>query len=572
MTHPSKYIAVFFLSVLAVSVSAQKKKKTVVTKPVQAAPVQVIKETPDTSAPKTVTITSAFKPSLKSAAKVNFIAATPVIDSSKIPVVYNIPSQNLFFSYKPVSLKPLALNIDSNIVWENDQYIKVGAGNFSSYLGEVGFSFGDGVNSITNLRGNFITTTGHLPAQQASKLGIDVLSIFKTGESHEWNAHAYYKSNTQYLYGYQPATLPYTKDDLLQRFNTVGIEVGVQNKLANPYGIKYNPQVGFIRFADNHDVSQNDLVIKLPLSKAFNKSYAFNLGFTADMTSSRVTLIPNPVDTKNDLYYVSPAFQLTIPNLKLNLGIQPSWSNKVFSALPEITAEAKLSEDLPISFEAGWIGYYHKNTYRSLSDINPFINSSTPLTVANTKINEQYVGIKGNSGSHFTYGARVSLLKFNDQALFVNNTGDGKAFNVVYEPDMKAIRLHGELGYTMGEKISVLASMNFTQYNGLSVNEKAWGLLPFETTGTLKWKLLKDLQLKADVFLWDGSFYKDRVTGLSGKLDPVADLNVGAEFTVLPRLNIWFQMNNMLNSAYQRWNQYPVLGFTVLGGVVYSFR
>ncbi len=572
MTPSLKHIAIFFLAVFTVSAaSAQKKKKTVAPKPVQSAPVLVIKESGDTSSPKMVTITSAFKPSLKSAAKVNFIAATPVIDSSKMPVVYTIPSQNLFFSYKPVSLKPLALNIDSNIVWENDQYIKVGAGNFSSYLGEVGFSFGDGVNSITNLRGNFNTSTGHLFAQQASKLGVDVLSVFKTGESHEWNAHAFYKSNTQYLYGFQPTTIPYTKEDLLQRFNTVGIEVGVQNKLANPYGIKYNPQVSFIRFADNHEVSQNDLIVKLPVSKAFNKFYAFNLGLTADMTSSTVTLIPNPINTKNNLYYVSPAFLLTTPNVKLNLGIQPSWDNKVFSALPELTVEAKLSE-MPLLFEAGWIGYYHKNTYRSLSDINPFIISSTPLTVANTKVNEQYVGVKGNYGSHLTYGARFSLLKFNNQALFVNSITDGKTFNVLYEPEMKAIRLHGELGYTVGEKVSVLASMNFTQYNNLTVNPKAWGLIPFDATGTLKWKLLKDLQLKADVFLWDGSFYRDRVTAQSGKLDPVADINVGAEFTILPRLNLWFQMNNMLNSAYQRWNQYPVLGFTVLGGVVYSFR
>jgi hypothetical protein len=31
-------------------------------------------------------------------------------------------------------------------------------------------------------------------------------------------------------------------------------------------------------------------------------------------------------------------------------------------------------------------------------------------------------------------------------------------------------------------------------------------------------------------------------------------------------------MNNLLNNTYQRWNQYNVLGFNVLGGVVYSFK
>ena len=87
----------------------------------------------------------------------------------------------------------------------------------------------------------------------------------------------------------------------------------------------------------------------------------------------------------------------------------------------------------------------------------------------------------------------------------------------------------------------------------------------------MKWKLRKDLLIKADAFLWDGSAYIDK-SGNAAKSDPVADINLGAEFTIVPRLNIWLQMNNMLNTTYQRWNHYPVLGFNVLGGVVYSFR
>ncbi|MEO8174976.1 MAG: hypothetical protein ABI581_17910, partial [Sediminibacterium sp.] len=99
---------------------------------------------------------------------------------------------------------------------------------------------------------------------------------------------------------------------------------------------------------------------------------------------------------------------------------------------------------------------------------------------------------------------------------------------------------------------------------------KAYGLLPLEVTGSVKWKILKDLQVKSDVFVWDGTQYMG-IAG-QGKAKAVADLNLGAEFTVMPRLNLWIQMNNLLNSTYQRWNQYSVLGFNVLGGVVYSFR
>jgi hypothetical protein len=270
----------------------------------------------------------------------------------------------------------------------------------------------------------------------------------------------------------------------------------------------------------------------------------------------------------NNLYYINPSIQFKTPNVKINAGIQPTWDNTQFSLLPDLTAEAKFSE-INLSLEAGWKGYFQKNSFRSLAGFNPYI--ATPSQLVNTKINEQYVGVKGTQGDHFTYQARVSLLTMNNLALFYNKGIDGKTFAVVYDPEVKAIRLHGEIGYTEQEKLSITAGASFTQYNSLAVEPKPWGLLPLEGTGSLKWKILKDLQVKADVFVWDGAQYPDS-SFQPHKTKAVADLNLGAEFTVMPHLNLWIQMNNMLNTTYQRWNQYSVLGFNVLGGIVYSFR
>jgi hypothetical protein len=136
---------------------------------------------------------------------------------------------------------------------------------------------------------------------------------------------------------------------------------------------------------------------------------------------------------------------------------------------------------------------------------------------------------------------------------------------------MKAVRLHGEISYIEGEKMSFTAGATYTNYNNLTINSKPWGLLPLEVNGSLQWRVLKDLLLKADAFLWDGNHYQDSA-GTTQKAKAAADLNFGVEFTVLPKLNVFVQMNNLLNSSWQRWNQYPAMGFTVLGGVVYSFR
>ena len=141
----------------------------------------------------------------------------------------------------------------------------------------------------------------------------------------------------------------------------------------------------------------------------------------------------------------------------------------------------------------------------------------------------------------------------------------------MFEPVLKSIRLHGEIGYTDQEKFSVLASATYTQFTKLNTYDKAYGLLPLEINGALRWKILKDLTLKSDVFFWDGGRYQMQDLK-SGKLNPAVDANIGAEFTVMPKLNVWLQMNNIFNNKYQRWNQYEVLGFQVLAGVVYHFK
>jgi outer membrane receptor protein involved in Fe transport len=61
------------------------------------------------------------------------------------------------------------------------------------------------------------------------------------------------------------------------------------------------------------------------------------------------------------------------------------------------------------------------------------------------------------------------------------------------------------------------------------------------------------------------------VTTPPTRLSPGLDFNIGGEFDIGQNWRIWLQMNNLFNNTYQRWNQYPVFGFNVMAGVVYSF-
>src|SRR5215213_4667369 len=169
---------------------------------------------------KTIDITSQFKPVLHETAKINFNAVPPVTDTARPRLTYNIPVQNLLFAYQPADLKPVALAVDSLTAWEYSNYIKVGIGNVHQPFVQAGFSFGNSTNSYFNVFANHYTSKGDLPFQKNSLTSVGVNGTVRSANNNEWNGKLGFKSEDYYFYGFQPATLNFTKEDLRRRFQT----------------------------------------------------------------------------------------------------------------------------------------------------------------------------------------------------------------------------------------------------------------------------------------------------------------------------------------------------------------
>ncbi len=517
----------------------------------------------DTSKPTTVVVTSQFKPVLRPSAKINFVAAVPSADTARPNLFYTIPSQNLFFVYQPTPLKPLALNVDSAIAWVNHNYIKAGFGNYTTPYLQAGFTMGDGKNGVLNINAKHVASKGKLPFQQFSNTNISALAVINAANNNEFTTKIHVDNSNQYFYGYQPSTLTFTKDQLRQRFTSFGGRVALRNKDVNA-PLSYNPAIGLEFFNDNHSGVETTLSFDAPVSKDITRMFAFNVGLHGSLTNLKTQANSK---IKNNLFWLDPAVQFKTPNLVINAGFNPTWDNSVFIWQPNFWANAKLRDEKFV-LQLGWTGYYLNNTYQSLAAFNPWI--AQPTFLSNTSVREQFAGFKGSAGNHLTYNARVSYLNYSNMPLFINDNVDGKTFTVLNEPEMKAIRIHGELGYTIQEKFSFLAGATFNQYSNLKVNDKSYGLLPLELTGSLRWQILKELSFKSDLFFWNGALYKTQA-GTNERLGSAIDLNAGAELAITPKFSGFLQFNNIFNNQYQRWNQYQVLGFNVLGGIVYSF-
>jgi hypothetical protein len=522
----------------------------------------------DTTKRRTIDITSSFKPVLREAVKINFNAAPPAVDTSHPHLVYNIPSQYMFLSYQPGEMKPVALQRDTLTPWENYNYIKLGIGNVVLPYARMGFSFGDGKSTFINIFADQLSSHGSPEFQKSSLTDVKIAGTYKTQTNLEWNGSLGFKNDEYYLYGF-PDTVKYTADQLRQTFQTFEFNGSLRNTVPTEFGLLYHPNLKFSVFSDNHTPQgmETNAALNLPLEKTIGKEFAFDLGFTADLTHYNL-----PVSTSaqnNNIYLVTPAFLVKTTNLFLQASVIPSWDKQqVFHLLPNFVADISTS-DQRFTLQLGWIGYYDKGSYQRFESINPWL--AQPDTLENTRVQELYGGIKGSVGNHFSYAAKVGYIQYNNMPLFVNDSiNGGKDFQIRYANSMGDVQLHGELSYMQGEQFNVTAGVNINRYRDIQGQAEAWGLLPFEFKAALKWEAFKDFWAKVDLYTFDGAQYR-APNGVAFKGGTGTDLNAGVEYRVLRQWNLWFQMNNIFNDKYERWHQYQVYGSNVLVGIVFSF-
>lgn len=524
----------------------------------------------DTVKKQTIDITSSFKPVLRNSVKINFSAANLNADSAKPFFTYNIPAQNLLYSYQPMSLKPLALTQDTNLELGSRNYLKLGAGNFSTPYVNAGFSFGDGKKSIGNVYADYISSKGKIQSQEYSQLNVKASGSYFT-EKNELYGGVGISQYDYYLYGYDHSAHNYKKEDLLQRFTTAKIKAGFKNKAVTETGINYNPTIEINVFSNKNKVNESSFLAEAPVEKIIDDKFSVKLAVKADITTyTTKNFIPGDIKLNNYIFAIAPEVIYATPLLSLHGGITPTWDNGKLSVLPNIYGEAQL-EGKPFLVQAGLVGRFIKNNYQNLSAINPYL--TTISTQLNTKEIEFFGGIKSSVGKHLNFSAKAGFISYTNLPFFINDTALGsdlKSFKISNESKLTDLRIHGDMSFISQDKFTITGGLTFNGYTGLKDNAKAWGTIPLEITGSMRWWAFKQVMIKGDFKSFTGGPYL-LPNNVRGTLSGAADLSAGVEINILKNLSAWVDINNLFNNKYQRWHNYEVLGLNVLAGVIFKF-
>jgi hypothetical protein len=159
-----------------------------------------------------------------------------------------------------------------------------------------------------------------------------------------------------HYYGYNTSQYSYSKSDIQQRFNSLGVSAQLTQAPANDLGISYRPSFRLRSLTDASTAKENSLDVVIPLEKKWlNENLTTQLEFNG--VYNRLRLDSALITQQSNLLSLKPSIRYRKDNLELKAGVYPTRAQK-FHLLSDFSAWYNL-----ISLRSQ-VGAMYRNTIR----------------------------------------------------------------------------------------------------------------------------------------------------------------------------------------------------------------
>ncbi|MDX1333217.1 MAG: TonB-dependent receptor, partial [Robiginitalea sp.] len=352
-------------------------------------------------------------------------------------------------------------------------------------------------------------------------------------------------------------------------------------------------------FRDGSESSENRLILQTGFELPVTEE-TLNLGVLLDYVGGEFTNAPLTSTTfqpgTSYGYFqagLEPSLLLTRDDLKLELGaklvygLDSEQSESNFYIYPAVRASYRLLEETVVAY-GGIEGGLRQNSYYDFSRENPFL-SPTLMIMPTDRQYDAYVGIRGQLLPELSYNLRGSYRAENFLPLFLLNPLNefrseegyafGNSFRLFYD-DVRTLGIFAELQLAVNRNFSLGVNATINEYD-TETDNPAWNLPNLEGTLFLDYQIGPRWSLGASLFYVGER--EDLSTIAAENVDPedfpasivsldgFFDANIRLGYHLNDQLSIFARASNLANNQYQRWANFRVQGFQVLGGVSYKF-
>jgi hypothetical protein len=549
---------------------------------------------------ETVNVVKPYSPTISDAFKVK---ETPSLDDSgnqpKEVIKYSILSVPVASTFTPSKGKAEGVEKAKKERLFNN-YATLGLGNYSTLNAELFVNQDLGNNDYLAGMFRHHSSQGGIKDVELNDEFYDTAINVGYGQNNRdnsWNVDLGYQNQIYNWYGLPSdfgSTIPDQRYDLVNSinpdhsYNTIWLGGNAEFTES----IFSNLATKFTHFSDSYSSSENRFFVK-PTFTVDVMDQAIKTNVIVDHVSGSFKnnyLQDNTEALKYSFTNVGiePSFVINENDWTLELGAGVFYSadsensgNK-FYIYPKVNASYKLVGDLMI-FYTGVNGGLTQNSYADFVNENPFLSPTLNMRPSSTQYNV-FAGLKGKLANNVNYNLTGSYMNEKDKALFKANdyteviTNEdyafGNSFGVVYE-DIRTFRFYGELKADFSQNVTFGINGTFNSYNTDNAVE-AWNLPTMKLSSTLDVNITKQWYAGLNVFYVGERKDMQTNTSLGVNAEPITlksyfDANAHLGYKFNERLTFFLKLNNIGNQAYEKWLNYPVQGFQVLGGANYKF-
>lgn len=533
-----------------------------------------------------VTVTAAYEPSIPDANKINIQPPENETDV-KVPVMtYENEPVQMMVTLKPENIAPVKL-VGEPLSKLYRNYAKVGLG---SYLTPFVDLYASSLRSKTYSLGlhlKHISSSGEIKDYPIASNSLNQIELYgqKFLDQHTLSGDIGFRRNVVHHYGFLkdqfneisvPETYLYSDDDLKQRFARINAGASIKSNYKEADKLNHSAEIRFKNVADLFDTRETEFSLKAGADKQFQLlEFTDNqqLGVTADLifTGYKDSLMSK----SSALVSIKPFISTTFNEYSIKAGLNISFvSDSISKAylFPFAEGQLRIIEDALV-VHAGITGGVKRESFNELSDINPFVQSILPLQYTRDKFTF-YAGLRARAGSNIDFNILLRSSFVENATFFINDYSmvPYNRFTLVHD-NGKVFKGRVEAEYHTAEHIIIKAFAQLESWS-LDTLDHAYHTPSLTFGADAMYQIQNKIIVRANVAAHGQQYSRVMETPnifTTKTLDGFLDASIGLEYRYTKVLSAFLNFNNVGNTRYFLWNNYPSYRFNLMGGITYSF-
>jgi len=505
-----------------------------------------------------------FDARLGSAERLLMNPQLPPFDTTQLSYNFRIQDRQLDYDYQPPEIRALGMG-RTELEKSYSTYLRAGYGTPKSPLAD-GYTSFRGSNYQAYAEGSHysVDNRNNLENQIIGRTHLGLGGEYIFGPSFYIDGHLKYDHLINDLYGYDHEVDSFSREDAARRFNLFHADFSLGSKESNSWGLQYKLKTAYENTSDNLLASENQFQLLAQVAWEISDQQAIEVEGKARFINFTDSISADPIGL--NIFTFKPSYSYQTEKFSARVGLFVGNANETSLIFPEIHAQYSVLEDQLIAY-LGSAGSLQAQGFSQLSQRNPYFTNTMDSLYA-TRQWEIFAGAKGRY-NQLKYNLEVAYQNFSNLAFFTPDFKDTRLFDAYYESG-SAIDISLNLNYPVTENLTTSLTLNQTFFS-LDSLESPIHTPTFTADFRTEYSLLSQkLNFWFDIRFQNGVDYLDSDNQID-QLEGLFDLSLGADYFFAEHWGVFFHAYNLTNNTRQRWNQYPIIGRNILGGIIMRF-